>query len=101
MSISREQVEHVARLARLGLSEDETERFQQQLSQILDTMRALDALDTAAIPPTAQVIPLQTVMRDDEVRPSLPVEAVLRNAPRREGDFFKVPPVLESEEPDL
>jgi aspartyl-tRNA(Asn)/glutamyl-tRNA(Gln) amidotransferase subunit C len=95
MALSREQVEHVAHLARLGLSDEEIDRFQQQLSQILGHMQALDTVDTSAIPPTAQVIPLSSVMRDDVVRPSLPVEDVLRNAPRREGDFFKVPPVLE------
>ncbi len=95
MALSREQVERVAELARLGLSDDEIDRFQQQLSQILGHMQALDRVDTSAIPPTAQVIPLSSVMRDDVVRPSLPVEDVLRNAPRREGDFLKVPPVLE------
>ncbi len=95
MAISREQVERVAELARLGLSDDEIDRFQQQLSQVLDHMQALDTVDTSAIPPTAQVIPLSSVMRDDIVQPSLPVEDVLRNAPRREGDFLKVPPVLE------
>ena len=95
MALSREQVERVAELARLGLSDDEIDRFQQQLSQVLGHMQALDTVDTSAIPPTAQVIPLSSVMRDDVVRPSLPVEDVLRNAPRREGDFIKVPPVLE------
>ena len=95
MAISREQVKQVAELARLGLGDDEVDRFQQQLSQILGHMQALDAVDTSAIPPTAQVIPVSSVMRDDAVRPSLPVEEVLRNAPRREGNFFRVPPVLE------
>ena len=95
MAISREQVERVAELARLGLSDEEIDLFQQQLSQVLVHMQALDAVDTSAIPPTAQVIPLSSVMRDDVVRPSLSVEDVLRNAPRREGDFLKVPPVLE------
>ena len=95
MAISREQVEHVAHLARLGLSDDETNRLQQQLSQILGHMQMIDQLDTSAIPPTAQVIPLSSVMRDDVARPSKPVEEILANAPRREGDFFKVPPVLE------
>ncbi len=95
MAISREQVEHVAHLARLGLDDDEIDRLQQQLSQILGHMQALDAVDTSAIPPTAQVIPLSSIMRDDAVRPSLPTDEVLRNAPRREGNFFKVPPVLE------
>jgi aspartyl-tRNA(Asn)/glutamyl-tRNA(Gln) amidotransferase subunit C len=95
MAISREQVERVAELARLGLGDDEIDQFQQQLSQILGHMQALDTVDTSAIPPTAQVIPVSSVMRDDVVRPSLPVEDILRNAPRREGDFIKVPPVLE------
>jgi aspartyl-tRNA(Asn)/glutamyl-tRNA(Gln) amidotransferase subunit C len=95
MAISREQVEHVAHLARLGLSEEETDRLQQQLSAILGHMQIIDQLDTSAIPPTAQVIPVSSVMRDDVARPSLPVEDILKNAPRREGDFFKVPPVLE------
>jgi aspartyl-tRNA(Asn)/glutamyl-tRNA(Gln) amidotransferase subunit C len=95
MAISREQVEHVAQLARLGLSEEETTRLQQQLSQILGHMQMIDQLDTSAIPPTAQVIPLSSVMREDVPRPSTPVEEILQNAPRREGVFFKVPPVLE------
>ena len=95
MAISREQVEHVARLARLGLSDDETDRLQQQLSQILGHMQMIDQLNTSAIPPTAQVIPLSSVMRDDVARPSAPTEEILANAPRREGAFFKVPPVLE------
>jgi aspartyl-tRNA(Asn)/glutamyl-tRNA(Gln) amidotransferase subunit C len=95
MAISREQVEHVAHLARLGLSDDETDRLQQQLSQILGHMQMIDTLDTSAIPPTAQVIPVSTVMREDVARPSLPTDEILKNAPRREGPFFKVPPVLE------
>jgi len=95
MAISREQVERVAELARLGLGDDEIDQFQEQLSQILGHMQVLDTVETSAIPPTAQVIPVSSVMRDDVVRPSLPVEDVLLNAPRREGDFLKVPPVLE------
>ena len=95
MAISREQVEHVAHLARLGLSDQEISRLQQQLSQILGHMQMIDQLDTSAIPPTAQVIPLSSVMREDVARPSQPVEEILANAPRREGAFFKVPPVLE------
>ncbi len=95
MSISREDVEHVAYLARLGLSDQEKTRLAQQLSNILDHMRVIDQLDTSAIPPTAQVIPLRSVTRDDEVRPSADVADVLKNAPQREGDYFLVPPVLE------
>ena len=95
MSITREEVEHVAYLARLGLTDEEKGRLAEQLSNILDAMRAIDRLDTSAIPPTAQVIPLRSVMREDEVRPSFDREEILRNAPRRSGDFFLVPAVLE------
>jgi aspartyl-tRNA(Asn)/glutamyl-tRNA(Gln) amidotransferase subunit C len=95
MSLSLEQVEHVAYLARLGLSEAEKQHLAEQLSHILDTMQLIDQLDTSAIPPTAQVIPLSNVMREDEPRPSLPTDQVLANAPRREGPYVVVPPVLE------
>lgn len=95
MALSREEVEHVAYLARLGLSEEEKATLQEQLSSILEHMRSLGELDTSQIPPTAQVIPLRNVMRADEPRPSLPREDVLANAPDREGDFFRVPPVLD------
>jgi aspartyl-tRNA(Asn)/glutamyl-tRNA(Gln) amidotransferase subunit C len=93
--ISREEVEHVAMLARLGLTEEEKVRLQTQLSSILEYMQALSQVDTSAIPPTAQVIPLRNIMRSDEPTPSLHVEEVLANAPDREGDFFRVPPVFE------
>jgi aspartyl-tRNA(Asn)/glutamyl-tRNA(Gln) amidotransferase subunit C len=95
MSISRDDVEHVAYLARLGLTDEEKDRLAQQLSQILDAMRVIDQLDTSAIPPTAQVIPLRNVMRDDLEHPSFSREEILRNAPRREGEYVLVPPVLE------
>ena len=94
MAISREEVEHVAFLARLGLTEQEKTTLQEQLSAILEHMRTLNELDTSQIAPTAQVIPLRNVMRDDEPEPSLPVDDVLRNAPDREGDFFRVPHIL-------
>jgi aspartyl-tRNA(Asn)/glutamyl-tRNA(Gln) amidotransferase subunit C len=95
MSISRADVEHVAYLARLGLTEEETSRLTEQLSNILEAMSVIDRLDTSAIAPTAQVIPLSNVMRDDEARPSSASAEILKNAPRREGDYFLVPPVLE------
>ena len=95
MAISREDIEHVAFLARLGLTEAEKATLQEQLSSILDHMRTINQLDTSEIPPTAQVIPLRNVMRPDEVDPSLPAEDVLKNAPDREGAFFRVPHVLE------
>ena len=95
MAITRDDVEHVAYLARLGLTEEEKDRLAVQLSNILEAMQVIGQLDTSAIPPTAQVIPLTNVMRDDEVRPSLDREEILENAPRRSGDYFLVPAVLE------
>ena len=95
MTISRADVEHVARLARLGLDEAELDHFAEQLNHILQSMEALSRLDTSDIPPTAQVIPLQSVMRDDCPRPCWPVDDVLRNAPRTRDQYFLVSPVLE------
>jgi aspartyl-tRNA(Asn)/glutamyl-tRNA(Gln) amidotransferase subunit C len=95
MAITRADVEHVARLARLGLDDAEVERLSSELSHILDAMQALAQLDTSDIPPTAQVIPLQNVMRDDRSRPSWPVEDILRNAPATRDQQFLVPPVLD------
>src|SRR3712207_6140025 len=94
MRLTLEDVEHVADLARLGLTEAEKERLRDQLSSILGHIAALDELDTAAIPPTAQVIELTNVMRADETRPSLSREAVLANAPRRADGFFEVHAIL-------
>jgi aspartyl-tRNA(Asn)/glutamyl-tRNA(Gln) amidotransferase subunit C len=94
-SITRADVQHVARLARLGLDDDELDRLAAELSHILDAMQALGQLDTSAIPPTAQVIPLRNVMRDDVSRPSWPVEDILRNAPQTRDQQFLVPPVLD------
>lgn len=94
MRLSREEVEYVASLARLGLGPDEVTTLQDQLSSILDHIAALDAIDTDAIPPTAQVVTLSNVMRDDVVAPSLPREAVLLNAPRSTDGFFEVHAVL-------
>jgi aspartyl-tRNA(Asn)/glutamyl-tRNA(Gln) amidotransferase subunit C len=95
VTITRAEVAHVARLARLGLSDDEMDRLASELDHILDAMQALRQLDTSAIPPTAQVIPLQNVMRQDVPRPSWPVEDILRNAPAQRDQQFLVPPVLE------
>ena len=94
MRLSRQEVEYVAELARLGLTDDEVTRLQDQLSSILEHIAAIDRLNTSAIPPTAQVVTLSNVMRDDEVRPSLPREAVLANAPRQADGFFEVLAVL-------
>ena len=95
MTITRAEVAHVARLARLGLSDDEMDRLASELDHILDAMQALRQLDTSAIPPTAQVIPLQNVMREDVARPSWPVEEILQNAPAARDQQFLVPPVLD------
>jgi aspartyl-tRNA(Asn)/glutamyl-tRNA(Gln) amidotransferase subunit C len=92
--LSRADVEHVAHLARLGLSEDELSRLEGQLNHILDQYAILARLDTEAIEPTAQTIELESILREDEVRPSLPVAAVLGNAPATDGEFILVPPVL-------
>jgi aspartyl-tRNA(Asn)/glutamyl-tRNA(Gln) amidotransferase subunit C len=93
-TLSRADVEHVAHLARLGVSDDEVTTFARQLNHILDQYAILAELDTDAIAPSAQVIELENILRDDEVRPSLPVEAVLANAPERSGDHFVVPAIL-------
>ncbi|HXG42776.1 MAG TPA: Asp-tRNA(Asn)/Glu-tRNA(Gln) amidotransferase subunit GatC [Dehalococcoidia bacterium] len=95
MPIDRQEVLHMARLARVGLSEEDVARFQEQLSQILDYFQVLQELDTSEVPPTSHVLPLQNVMREDEPGAPMPSEDVLANAPQREGDFFKVRAVLE------
>ena len=95
MKLSRQEVLHIALLARLGLNEAEVDKLSQQLSDILDNFEILQQVDTADIPPTAQSIDLQNVVSNDEVTPSLPQDQVLANAPRKEENFFKVHPVLE------
>jgi aspartyl-tRNA(Asn)/glutamyl-tRNA(Gln) amidotransferase subunit C len=97
MALTNEQVEHVALLARLGLSDEERERMREQLSSILDHIDQLRAVDTSEVTPTAQVIPLEPILRDDEVREQLSVEQVLANAPRSEGGYLKVRAILEQE----
>ncbi|MBI2762259.1 MAG: Asp-tRNA(Asn)/Glu-tRNA(Gln) amidotransferase subunit GatC [Chloroflexi bacterium] len=95
--LSRSEVEHVAFLARLGMSPAELDRLQGQLNQILDQYAKLAELDTDAIPPTAQTIELENILRDDVVTPSLPRDAVLANAPEHRGAFIVVPPILGGE----
>jgi len=95
MKLTREDVLHIARLARLGLTETEVERFQEQLSNILENFEILQQVDTTDIPPTAQSVALQNVMRDDEVAESLPQSQILANAPQKDGSFFRVRAVLE------
>jgi aspartyl-tRNA(Asn)/glutamyl-tRNA(Gln) amidotransferase subunit C len=92
MAISKDEVAHVARLARLKLTDDELERFGEQLSAILEAVGKVSELDLAGVPPTAHPLDLVNVWDDDEPRPSLSVEAALANAPDRDGSFFRVPP---------
>ncbi len=94
MRIPIEEVEHIARLARLRLTKEEKERYSVQLGKIIEYVRQLNELDLARIPPTSHVVPLKNVLREDVVRESLPQEEALRNAPQKEKGYFKVPKVL-------
>jgi aspartyl-tRNA(Asn)/glutamyl-tRNA(Gln) amidotransferase subunit C len=95
LQVTREQVEKVAKLARLLLAQGEKETFAKQLSQILSHVEQLNRYDTTGVEPTTTVMGQANVFRDDVVRPSLPVEKALANAPEREGDGFCVPRILE------
>jgi len=95
MKLSREEVRHLAVLVRLGVSDEEVDRFGEQLSDILEAFQVLQEVDTTDVPPTGHAIALESVMGGDEPAPSLPEEQVLANAPNREDDFFRVRPVLE------
>jgi aspartyl-tRNA(Asn)/glutamyl-tRNA(Gln) amidotransferase subunit C len=95
MKLSREEVLHIARLARVALTDEEITRMSEQLSNLLEHFEVLQKVDTSGVPPTAQSIDLQSVMRPDEIAPSLPPDDTLANAPRREEDYFRVRPVLE------
>jgi len=92
--ITREDVAHVAQLARLTLTEEELDTFTGQLAAVLDHAQDVASLDTAGVPPTAHPLPLENVLRDDVVRPSLDRDEVLAAAPAVEDDRFRVPPVL-------
>jgi aspartyl-tRNA(Asn)/glutamyl-tRNA(Gln) amidotransferase subunit C len=100
MAISREQVLHVAKLAHLDLTDEEVEKFREQLSAILEAVSKVSELDLADVPPTSHPLDLVNVWREDEPQPSLPREEALANAPETEGGFFKVPPAI-GPEPDL
>jgi aspartyl-tRNA(Asn)/glutamyl-tRNA(Gln) amidotransferase subunit C len=95
MQISKQEVEHVARLARLELTEAEKEAFSKQLSSILAYVEKLKGLNTEGVEPTATVLDQANVFREDKSRPSLPVEKALANAPESEGGHFSVPRILE------
>ena len=92
MAIDRDQLLHVAHLARLELREEEVEQLGTQLNDILAAVSKVSELDLTDVPPTSHPLDVVNVWGDDEPRPSLPVEDALRNAPEREGGFFKVPP---------
>lgn len=93
-TLSRADVEHVAYLARLGLTEEELGRLEGQLNHILDQYAVLAELDTEAIAPTAQTIELENILRPDEPRPSLPVDEALAGAPERAADHIVVPGII-------
>ncbi len=95
MSLTREEVEHVARLAHVGLSDEDVVRFQSQLSQILDYFEVLRRVDTDGVPPTSQSLPLENVTRPDEALQPLEREDVLANAPLRSDGYFRVRKILE------
>ncbi len=95
MALTSDEVRHVALLARVGLTPEEVELYRSQLDNVLNQFQALQELDTEDVPPTSQSVPLETVLREDEPRQSLPKEDVLANAPRREDDYFRVRAVLE------
>ena len=95
MSLTSEEIQHIALLARVGLTPEELERYRSQLENILDNFQALQEVDTEGVPPTGHSVPLESVMREDEPEPSLPREDTLANAPRREDDYFRVRAVLE------
>jgi aspartyl-tRNA(Asn)/glutamyl-tRNA(Gln) amidotransferase subunit C len=92
--LTRETVAHVARLARLDVTDDELEMFTTQLGAVLDHAADIEKLDTADVPPTAHPLPLENVLRDDVVQPSLDRDEVLAQAPSAEDDRFRVPRIL-------
>jgi aspartyl-tRNA(Asn)/glutamyl-tRNA(Gln) amidotransferase subunit C len=97
MAITIDEVRKIAYLARLKLSQEEEERYAEQLSAILDYAARLQEIDTSQIPPTANVLPLRARLREDQVRPSTPREQILANAVSRKAGMFQVPPVLDNE----
>jgi aspartyl-tRNA(Asn)/glutamyl-tRNA(Gln) amidotransferase subunit C len=95
MPISLEEVEHIAELAKLALTDEEKARFGEQLSAILDYAARLQEIDTGDIPPTASVLPLDTVLREDQSRPGLPTQEALANSEDAHDDMFRVSAVME------
>jgi aspartyl-tRNA(Asn)/glutamyl-tRNA(Gln) amidotransferase subunit C len=97
MSIDRETVEHVARLARLALSEDEREHLREQLSAILEHINVISEADTSQVAASANILPMTNVMAADMSRPSCPPDTLLANAPAREDGYFRVRAVMDEE----
>ena len=95
MAITREEVLHVARLARLSMSAAEADKMREQLGNILSYIRQLDKLDTTDVVPTSHAVEMGTPFREDSVHPFGEKEEILKNAPDREGDFFRVPRIIE------
>lgn len=95
MTLSLNQVEHIANLARLELTSAEKELYREQLSAILDYIARLQELDTTGIPPTSSVLPPRSVLREDRPRPGLTLDELLANAPQAEEDQFRIPPVFD------
>lgn len=94
MKISQKEVEHVALLARLDLTEEEIQEHSQQLNKILEAMEVLDQVDTSNVEPLAHILPIKNVLREDEIGPTLSIEEVLQNAPEAEDRMFKVPKIM-------
>ena len=96
--ITLEQVRHVAKLSRLAIDEERTQRYAGQLESILEYVAQIDEVDVSGVEPMAHALPLKNVLRDDVVAGALPVEKVLQNAPETDGPFFKVPKVIGGDE---
>lgn len=94
MAVTIKDVEHIAKLAKLEFNEDEKVKFTEQFNEILAFMEKLNELDTSNVEPLSHVIELQNVFREDKVKPSIPTEEALKNAPAKTDKFFKVPKVI-------
>ncbi len=95
MKVDKKTVEHVAKLARLGLSDEEKDLFAGQLSKIIEYAETINKLDTKDVPPTSHAIPMKNVMREDKVHIFVHANSILNNAPEKESNMFKVPRILE------
>ena len=89
------KIDHIAMLARLELTNEEKEIFSKQLSSIIEYINKLNELDTTSIKPTAHILPIKNIFRDDKLKPSLPKDKALQNAPGRTDDFYRVPKIIE------